>query len=63
MPDKPFSAWSEALRLLNDCFRDSKDKRDRALLMANIAQIELLREMNRKLDRLPLLILPAEKVP
>lgn len=44
--------------MLNKCFKESKDERDRAILMSHIAQIELLREMNRKLDRIPIVALP-----
>lgn len=54
MPDKDFSARNEALLALNSYFKSTKSAYERAQCLASVAQIELLAEIVRRLDRLPI---------
>lgn len=52
--EKSFQAWSRALRELSREYEKSKDSFERAILLSHVAQIELLQEINAKLNRIPI---------
>lgn len=54
MPDETFSAKNEALMALNQTFKSTPDKWKQTQCLAYIAIIDLLFQMSRRLDRIPI---------